>query len=73
MDAQSGQQVIRFSNLRQDTDTVGEYAEVKFKVIPFASSNSPGVLRPIGSLEDIKAAAKADAGQIKRWIASSAV
>lgn len=67
MNAQNGGQIIRFDNLCQYTDTVGEYAPVKAKAVPFESSNAKGVLRPIASLDVIESLAKGDAAQIRLW------
>ena len=69
VNAQNGEQIIRFDNLCQYTDTVGEYAPVKAKAVPFESSNAKGVLRPIASLKMIGDLAKGDAAQIKLWTA----
>lgn len=71
MDAHSGEGVIRFQNLRQYTDTVGEYTEVKAKAVPFVSSNAKGILRSVESLGDIARIAKADAAQIRSWTGST--
>lgn len=69
MNAQNGGHIIRFDNLCQYTDTVGEYAPVKAKAVPFESSNAKGVLRPIASLAMIGDLAKSDAAQIRVWAA----
>lgn len=72
VNAQHSNGLIRFDNLRQQsTETIGEFAEVKAKAVPFVSSNAKGVLRSVQSMEEITMFAKTDAAQIRRWTSAA--
>lgn len=68
MNSQDSSGLIRFHNLRQQsTETIGEFAEVKAKAVPFVSSNARGVLRCVSSIDEVAGLASCDAAQIRIW------
>lgn len=68
------QAVIVFDNLMRPTDVVGELTQVKAKAIQpsgaFVNSNAAGLVRQVGSLEEMRKCAKESGERLRAMLTS---